>query len=216
MGVSLHYWAVPPSSGLFKRLQSDRAFVTLMGSLFCYGGGIFFFFDDIAAAEREDILQEVISAQEKVLGPEPEAWQLIEEFRLELERTRLAHPGVEHRRCSLEMTSFLVEERLSQALKHVREDATTFVGRLLYGDQVHSALKRGEVNLEEFSNDSAFACGNFVSPSLVKEGAQALSALDAKALFISDSVWQLQSFQRWHSVYGEAAAHGEALCSGVC
>jgi hypothetical protein len=114
-GVSLHYWAVPPSSGLFKRLQSDRAFVTLMGSLFCYGGGIFFFFDDIAAAEREDILQEVISAQEKVLGPEPEARQLIEEFRLELERTRLAYPGVEHRRCSLEKTSFLVEERLSQA-----------------------------------------------------------------------------------------------------
>lgn len=172
MGVSLHYWAVPPSSGLFKRLQSDRAFVTLMGSLFCYGGGIFFFFDDIAAAEREDILQEVISAQEKVLGPEPEAWQLIEEFRLELERTRLAHPGVEHRRCSLEMTSFLVEERLSQALKHVREDATTFVGRLLYGDQVHSALKRGEVNLEEFSNDFGLRVWQLCFP-LACEGGRA-------------------------------------------
>jgi hypothetical protein len=216
VGVSLHYWAVPPSSGLFKRLQRDRAFVTLMGSLFPYGRGVFFFFDEIAAPEREGILQEVISGQENVLGPQSEARRLIEEFRLELERTRLAYPGVEHRQCSLEKTSFLVEERLPQALKHVREDATAFVGRLLYGDQVHGALKSEGVKLEEFSNDPAFLCGNFVSPSLVKEGAHALSALDAKALFINDSVWQLQSFQRWHTVYGEAAAHGEALCGGVC
>ena len=31
-------------------------------------------------------------------------------------------------------------------------------------------LSKGEVNLEEFSNDLAFACGNLISP-VVKEGA---------------------------------------------
>jgi hypothetical protein len=150
VGVSLHYWAVPPSSGLFKRLQRDGAFVTLIRSLFPYGRGVLFFFDEIAAPEREDILQEVISGQENVLGPQSEARRLIEEFRLELERTRLAYPGVEHRQCSLEKTSFLVEERLSQALKYVREDATAFVGRLLYGDQVHGLSKARRSNSRSF------------------------------------------------------------------
>ena len=44
MGVSIHYWAIPPSSGLFQRLQSDKAFIALMAALFPYGNGIFFFF----------------------------------------------------------------------------------------------------------------------------------------------------------------------------
>jgi hypothetical protein len=42
-----------------------------------------------------------------------------------------------------------------------------------------------------------------------------LSALDAEALFINDSVWQLQSFQRWRRVYMEAALHDEVLCGGI-
>jgi hypothetical protein len=222
MGVSLHYWAVPPSSGLFKRLQSDRAFLTLMGSLFCYGGGIFFFFDGLSGAEREDVLQDVIDRQQKVLGPEPMARRLIEEFREEVERTRLSHPGVEQRACSLEKTGFLVQERLSDALRNVRGDASAFVERLLFGDQVHGALKRQEPDVElnieelaELASDPASLCANYVSPSLVKEGAEVLSALDAEAFFINDRVWRLQSFQRWRRVYIEAAAHDEVLCCGV-
>lgn len=119
MSVSLHYWAVPPSSGLFKRLQTDRAFLTLMGSLFCYGGGVFHFFDGLPAAEREDILQDVIDRHKKFLGPEPMARCLIEEFREEVERTRLSYAGVEQRRCSLEMTGSLIEGRVVQALDGV-------------------------------------------------------------------------------------------------
>ena len=223
MGVSLHYWAVPPSSGLFKRLQSDRAFLTLMGSLFCYGGGIFFFFDCLSAAEREDVLQDVIDRQQEVIGPEPMARRLIEEFREEVERTRLAHPGVEQRACSLEKTGFLVQERLSETLRKVRDDASAFAERLIYGDQAHGALKRQAPDVEELSieelaelaSDPASLCANFVSTSLVKEAAEVLSALDAEALFINDAGWQLQSFQRWRRVYMEAALHDEALCCGV-
>jgi len=216
MGVSLHYWAIPPSSGLFKRLQTHRAFVTLMGHLFPYGSGIFFFFDDLSSAEREEILQDLINSQQKVLGPEPMAKQLIEEFRQEVERTRLSYAGVEQRRCSLEKTGSLIEERVAQALKEGRDDASTFVGKLLHGDQPHGALKDTEFDIEEFSSNPAYLCGNFVSPALVKEGAQVLGALDAETLFIDDTAWQLQSFQRWRSVYMAAAVHDEALCTGVC
>jgi hypothetical protein len=71
MGVSLHYWALPPSSGLFKRLQTDRAFLTLMGSLFCYGGGVFHFFDGLSATEREDILQDLMDRHQSSLALSP-------------------------------------------------------------------------------------------------------------------------------------------------
>jgi hypothetical protein len=146
------------------------------------------------------------------------------EFREEVERTRLSHPGVEQRGRSLEKTGFLVEERLSEALGHVRDDAPVFVNRLLCGDQAHGGLKGKDLDVDEVSieelaelaSDPACLCGNFVSPSLVKEGAGVLSALDAEALFINDSAWQLQSFQRWRSVYMAAARHDEALCTGVC
>ena len=69
------------------------------------------------------------------------ARRLIEEFREEVERTRLSHPGVERHGCSLEKTGFLVEERLSEALGHVRDDASVFVNQLLCGDQAHGGLK---------------------------------------------------------------------------
>jgi len=216
MGVSLHYWAMPPSSVLFKRLQTEGAFVTLMGGLFCYGSGIFFFFDELSSAAREEILQDLIKSQQKLLGPEPIARRLIEEFRQEVERTRLSYAGVEQRRCSLEKTGSLIEERLAQALKKGRDDAATFVGELLHGDQLHGALKEREFDIEGFLSNLAYLCGNFVSPALVKEGAQVLGALDAETLFISDTAWQLQSFQRWRSVYMAAAAHDEVLCTGVC
>jgi hypothetical protein len=104
----------------------------------------------------------------------------------------------------------------------VRDDASAFVERLLYGDQAHGALKRDEPDVElsieelaQLASDPASLCADFVSPSLVKEGAEVLSALDAEALFINDRVWQLQSFQRWRRVYMEAAVYDEALCCGV-
>jgi hypothetical protein len=123
---------------------------------------------------------------------------------------------VERRRCSLEKTGTFIEERVVQALKDGREDASAFVGKLLYGDQPHGALKDSKFDIEEFSSNPAYLCGNFVSQALVKEGAQVLSAIDAEANFINDTVWQLQSFQRWRSVYMAAAVHDEALCTGVC
>jgi hypothetical protein len=123
---------------------------------------------------------------------------------------------VEQRRCSLKKTGTLIEERVVQALEDRRDDASAYVGKLLHGDQPHGALKDREFDIEEFSSNPAYLCGNFVSRALVKEGAQVLSVLDAEALFFDDTVWQLQTFQRWRSVYMAAATHDEVLCIGVC
>jgi hypothetical protein len=217
MGLSVHYWAVPPSSALFNRLQNDKAFVTLMAVLFCYGGGAFFFFDDLDSTEREKILESVIDTRQRKLGRGPKARRLIEEFRLELERTRLAYPGVEHRKCSLEKTSFVVEERLSEALKLVRRDAMEFVKRLMWGDQ--SLGRDGALDLEgDFENammDMEDSLG-LVSPALVREGALVLREVDAVNAFFRDRVWEFESFRRWRRLYQDAAAQGEALLVGVC
>jgi hypothetical protein len=91
MGVSVHYWAVPPASTLFRRLQSEKAFATLMAALFPYGCGIFYFFDEIDPEENEEILEWVIESRREALGPEPEARRWIDAFRQELE-THLPMP----------------------------------------------------------------------------------------------------------------------------
>jgi hypothetical protein len=49
MGVSVHYWAVPPSSTLSRRLQSDKGFVTLWAALCPYTNWL----DEIPPAELE-------------------------------------------------------------------------------------------------------------------------------------------------------------------
>ena len=73
MSVSIHFWALPPSSALFQRLERDKAFVTLMAALFPYGRGVFFFFDEIKAGERKSILERVTLERRGRLGPAPEA-----------------------------------------------------------------------------------------------------------------------------------------------
>ena len=155
MGVSLHYWAVPPSSGLFKRLQSDRAFVTLMRSLFCYGGGIFFFLRRHRRRQSaRTFSKEVISAQEKrSLGLSPSlATDRGVPPGTGVDPTGLAHPGVEHPPMLPGDDQLPRRGAALAGIKSmcVRTPQHSWAG-LLYGDQVHSALKRGEVNLEEFS-----------------------------------------------------------------
>ncbi len=222
MGVSIHYWAVPPSSALFKRLERDKAFVALMAALFPYGNGVFFFFGELEADERDEILESMIQHSRSRLGPEPEARRLIEEFRLELERTRLDYPGVELREGSLEKTFVLVEERLKEALKPVRSDAEEFVSKLIHGDgrlggpgkdDIERMMREEDyVTLSQEMENSV----GVISAPLVQEGAQVLNGLDALHLFYNDRVYEFDSFQRWHRLYQETAAAGEVLLVGVC
>jgi hypothetical protein len=115
MGVSIHYWAMPPSSSLFERLQTDPDFVTLISTVFPYGNGVFCFFDELDPEEREKILGDLISKRQ--LGDEQQARHVIDAFRREVERTRRAYAGIERRRTSLEKTFLVVEERTKEALR---------------------------------------------------------------------------------------------------
>jgi len=252
MGVSVHFCAIPPSSTLFGRLQSEKAFATLISRFFNYGSGIFSFFDEpsrfttmladddlrerivedvisrappehregarrqlelarlrelglILHQGHEDTLQEVVDRCRDVLGPEPEARRWIDEFRLELERTRSAHPGVEGRECWLEKTYHVIEQRLQDRLLVTRGRNTwKFVSTLMFGDQ-----KLGQ----DLSIQAEDRLG-LVSPALVREGAQALRPLDAEALFADDGDRCTEDFLRWRRLYQEAAAEGEALLVG--
>lgn len=211
MSVSIHFWALPPSSGLFQRLERDKAFVTLMAALFPYGRGVFFFFGEIEAGERKSILERVTLERRGRLGPAPEAARLIEEFRQELERTRQTYPGVEHRRCTLEYTCFLIEKRLAEALKPVWNEGEKFVRGLMYGDLVLG--KSGASDIGSMMQDRGNTV-SVVSPALVQEGARLLWGQGAETLFAS--VWQLESFQDWRGLYRAAATEGEALLVGTC
>jgi hypothetical protein len=181
-----------------------------MGALFPYGCGIFFFFDEIDSEEREEILDDVIDRYRYALGPEPEARHWIEEYRVELDKTRSAYPGIERRDSSLEKTSQLVEERLVREVQRIRsEDATKFVRSFMFGDQ---ELGR-DLGLEE---DDVLG---LISLPLVREGAMALQQLNPEALFAKDGGYEeyhLEDFLRWRQLYLDAAANGEALLLGVC
>ncbi len=211
MSVSIHFWAVPPASALFQRLERDRAFAALMAALFPHGQGVYLFFRETEAGERAKILECAIEERACRLGSPPEAREAIEEFRQELERTRLANPGIEHRRCSLEYTSFIVEKQLVEALKHVHASAARFVRGLIYGDRVLG--KSGAAGVEAIMEDQRNTVGA-VSQALVRDGAQVLCGPEAEGLF--GGVWQLESFQDWRRLYWEAAARGEALLVGTC
>jgi hypothetical protein len=211
MSVSIHFWALPPSCALFQRLERDKAFVTLMAALFPYGRGVFSFFSELEPGERAGILERVIEERQGRLGPRPGAMLLIEEFREELERTRLACPGIDGRRCTLEYTCFLIEKRLTEALKQAGSGAQKFVRALVYGDRVLG--KSAANDIESMMQDQGNTVG-LVSPAVVQEGARLLHHPEAEALFAS--LWQLESFQDWRRLYREAAAQGEALLVGTC
>jgi hypothetical protein len=211
MSVSIHFWAVPPESPLFQRLERDRAFASLMAALFPYGRGVYTFFSEIEAGERAGILELAIQERRSRLGPEPEARRAIEEFRQELERVRAAHPGIEQRRCVLEYTAFIIEKQLAAALKPARAGAARFVRDLIYGDRVLG--KSGAGGIESIMEDQKNTVGA-VSPGLVREAAQLLHAPDAEGL--SGSLWQVENFQDWRRLYGEAAEKEEALLVGTC
>lgn len=209
MGVSVHYWAIPSSSALLRRLLTEKAFTTLMAALFPHGCGIFYFFDEIDPEEREEILKWVIESRQEALGPEPEARRWIDEFHQELNRTRLAYPGVENRHASLAKTSQLIEARLLKELNRIRGlEAREFLSKLMFGDHdLIRDLGRRDDNL------------GLISLPLVREGAEVLNKLDAEALFARHSGWEeyhLASFRRWRELFNEAAAHGEIILVGVC
>jgi hypothetical protein len=210
MGMSLRYWAIPPSSDLFRRVHREKPFTALMGALFPYGGSIYEFFHELEEEEREEILEWVIEEHAKVLGSRNQAEQHIADFREALQSARSANPGIERRAASLEKTSQLIEERLLRELRRVRgEDVKDFVARLMNGDSTLG---------DDFGLPPECTVGVIAFP-VVREGSAVLDGLDASNLFSSDGALEeqhLEDFRRWRTLYREAAAAGESLLTGFC
>jgi hypothetical protein len=205
MGVSIHYWAMPPSSSLFERLQTDQAFVTLMSTVFAYGNGVFCFFDELDPEEREEILGDLISTRQ--LGDEQQARRVIDEFRREVELTRRAYPNIERRHTSLEKTFLVIEERTKEALRLIRGDGDKFVDRIMNGSQIFT----GSIDPDETD-----MWVGLVPADLVQQGAWMLAGVNAEALFANDAVHVLEDFEYWQDLYRDAAAHGDAILVGAC
>lgn len=219
MGVSIWCWALPPASVLFARLQNEKPMATLMTELFPCGNGIFHFFEEIDPREREEILDEVTSRCLEVFGSKSDAKHWIEKYRHELQRTRLAYPGIENRDWSLENSFDLIEERLLAELLRLHvEDAAQLVSKLIFGErELYSDSYRGETGL------------SMISAPLVRQGSQILNGLDIEALFpeargvpvddilsLQSPPWQMRDFLHWRGLFREAAEAEDVLVVGVC
>lgn len=207
MGVSVLYRAIPPTSTLYEGLQQEKAFNTLMVSLFPYGCGIYRFFE-IEGDEVEEILEWVIESNQDTFGSESEVRSWINEFQSELERTRNLYPGIENRTASMEKSSYEIEKRLVQELtRRQGEDATDIVSRLMFGDQTlasHLVPPEGDVL-------------GLISLPLVQEGARILQEVEPEMLFTEDEDWQkwyMEHFQKWRELYFLAAENQEEILVG--
>jgi hypothetical protein len=207
MSVCVHYWAIPPNSRLYARLQEDRAFNVLMVSLFPYGCGVYQFYT-IEPEEKKEILDEIVERNHAALGSETEARQRIMEFLAELERTRVEFPGIERRAYMIENCSSEIEQRLTQAFQKERADAAKLVQKVMFGDKLLAAHLRppGEDIL------------GLVSQPAVQEGAAALERLDPDAFFPSGEGWRewyRENYGGWRQMYLETARHSEEILVGV-
>ena len=203
---SVLYSAIPPTSTLYARVQKEKAFTTLIVSLFDYGCGIFCFFE-IEPDEVEEILGWVMEAHQDTLGSESEAKRWIGEFRAELERTRNLYPGIEDRTAFIEKCSDEIEKRLLQKLREKQgEDASELVSKLMFGEQTLAPhLLPADDSLE------------LVSLSLVQEGAKILREITPEMLFARDQGWEewcLENFEEWRNLYIEAAEKSEEILVG--
>lgn len=198
MGVSVLYSAIPPTSRLYARLQHERAFNVLMVALFPYGNRIFRFFE-IEPDEVEEILEFVIDAYQDIFGSESAADAIIDEFRAELLQTRAAYPGIEDRTASLEKSSIVIQERLTQQLSQQPNiDAIALVEKLLYGDQTLGSTLPANESLR------------LISHELVQHGAKILQQVDPDSL-LADNEWYRSHFQWWRNLYFAAAERNEII-----
>ncbi|MEA5622594.1 hypothetical protein [Nostoc sp. UHCC 0251] len=203
MGVSVLYSAIPPSSTLYARLQSQKALSILVVSLFPYGCGIFRFFE-IDAEEINEILEDVIETHQETFGSELEADRVIAELRSELRLTRKAYPGIEDRTALLEKTSVEIGERLLQELSRRKfANADEIVEKLMFGDRT---LAPTLLSTEESLG--------LISYELVNEGASILRQIDAETLFARDESC-FEDFERWRNLYLSAAEKNEEILVAV-
>jgi hypothetical protein len=93
MGVCVRYWAMPPQSHFYARLQVDAAFNTLLANVYNCGSGIFRL-SEIDREELNEIIDDVGQRFHAALCSGAEAQMRIEAFLAELNRARAEFPGI--------------------------------------------------------------------------------------------------------------------------
>lgn len=204
MSSGILYSAIPPSSRLYLRLQSEKALSILVVSLFPYGGGIFRFLE-IEPEEIVEIIEDVIERNQDTFKSELEADGIVAELRSELTLTRQAFPGIEDRTAMLEKSSEEIEKRLSQELSRRQvTNADKIVQKLIFGDQAFVPdLLPPEESL------------GLISRQLVSEGASILRQIEPETLFSKDEEWYLEQFVEWRNLYFSADEKNEEILVGL-
>ncbi len=203
--VDILYRAIPPSSDLYSRLQSDKAFATLLSWLFPYGNGIFCYFED-EPDEIDEVLENVVEVYPKIFGSQVELDQVIAEFRSQLTLTRQAFPGIEDRTAMLEKSVDEIEQRLVQELTTRQvANAKEMVQKLLEGDRTFAP------DLLSPEDDTL----GLISRELVREGASIFRQIVPKTMFAENEDWYLEQIQELKDLYLAADEHNEVILVGL-
>ena len=205
MGCSILYSAIPPTSSLYLRLQSEKALSILVASLFPYGCGIFCFFE-IEPEEIDEIIENVIEIHQEVFESKLEAERAIAELRSQLTLTRQAFPGIEDRTAMLEKSSEEIEKRLTLELSRRQvAKADEIVQKLLLGDRTFAP------DLLSPEDETL----GLISRELVREGASIFQQIVPKTMFAENEDWCLEQLQELKDLYLAADEHSEVILVGL-
>lgn len=203
--VFIRYSAIPPSSELYSRLQSEKALNFLVDFVFTDGGGIFRYFE-IDPEEIDDSFENVVRGYPKIFKSQLELERVIADLRSLLTLTRQTFPGIEDRTATLEKSWQEIEERLVQELSRSQvANAKETVQQLLEGDRTFAP------NLllpREYESLRLISC------ELVREGASIFRQLDPKTLFAENEDWYLDDLEDLKQLYLDADEHNEVILVG--
>ncbi len=203
--VFIRYSAIPPSSELYSRLQSEKALNFLVDFVFTDGGGIFRFFE-IDPEEIDDSFENVVQGYPKIFKSKLELDRVIAELRLQLTLTRQAFPGIEDRTATLEKSWQEIEQRLVQELsKRQVANAKEIVQKLLEGDRTFAP------DLLSPEDETL----GLISRELVIEGASIFRQIVPKTLFAENEDWYLEQLQELKDLYLAADEHNEVILVGL-
>lgn len=207
MSSSIHYWAIPPESALYKCLQEDAGYNTVMFYLLPYSADLYDF-RALGPTEAEEIIEDTLERSQPLLGENPSL--KIDAFFAEISKIRVNHPGIEHRRAMLEQCDTAIRCSLIQALEQEYEDATELVKEIMHGDGVlHPDLRQPGRRKQPWEDTIGL-----ISAPLVRRGADILKAIPPSILFPSNQDmdrWYRENYQRWQKAYIAAAENKECL-----
>ena len=203
--VDILYSAIPPSSELYSRLQSQKALARLLVWLFPYGCGIFRFFE-VEPDEIYEILENVVEVYPDIFESKLELDRVIAEFRSQLTLTRQAFPGIEDRTAMLEKCVDEIEQRLVQELTTRQvADAREIVQKLLEGDRTFAP------DLLSPEDETL----GLISRELVREGASIFRQIVPRTMFAENEDWYLKQLQELKDLYLAADEHNEVILVGL-